>query len=209
MIHKQNKNTQGDTLQVVETEKPPDDVKVHVLPMDDSETQDDIVTSVTVPEETESGVTVAEQAEMSEDSHDIKDGGININSGDVQDASVCSSETDTVNVAKADAVQLVQSDESFKSENIVMSDVVLSVDDDPKTAQCTVQFADEADVCKDTSSNLDDTLDISEKIDDEESGKHVLGSEVPLCNQDSFQCTPPCSQIPQVDPYSRKRKSHR
>ena len=79
-----NKNTQGDTLQVVETEKPPDDVKVHVPPMDDSKTQDDIVTGVTVPEETESGVTVAEQADMSGDSHDKKDGGIHINSGDVQ-----------------------------------------------------------------------------------------------------------------------------
>ena len=36
----QIKNTQGDTLQVVETKKPTDDVKVHVHPMNGSETQD-------------------------------------------------------------------------------------------------------------------------------------------------------------------------
>ena len=127
----------------------------------------------------------------------------------MQDASVCSSETETVNVAEADAVQLVQSDESYKSENTVMSYVVLSVDDDHKTSQHTVQFADEVDVCKDTSPNLDDTLDIPEKVDDEESGKCVLGDEVSLWDQDGFQCTPPCSQIPWVDPYARKRKSYR
>ena len=146
---------------------------------------------------------------MSEDNHDIKDGGIYINSGDVQDASICSSGTETVNVAKADAVQLVQSDESSNFENTVMSDVVLSVDDDHKTSQHTVQFADEVDVCKDTSPNLDDTLDIPEKVDDEESGKHVLGGEVPLWDQDGLQSTSPCSQIPWVDPYTTKRKSYR
>ena len=127
----------------------------------------------------------------------------------MQDASVCSLETVTVNVAKADAVQLVQSDESSNFENTVMSDVVLSVDDDHKTSQCTVQFTDEVDVCKDTSPNLDDTLDIPEKVDDEESGKCVLGGHVPLWDQDGFQCTPSCSQIPWVDPYARKRKSYR
>ena len=124
----------------------------------------------------------------------------------MQDASVCSSKTETVNVAKADAVV---SDKSSKSENTAMSDVVLSVDDYHKTSQCTVQFADEVDVCKDTSPNLDDTLDIPEKVDDEESGKRVLGGELPVWDQDGFQCTPPCSQIPQVDPYARKRKSYR
>ena len=78
----QNKNTQGDTLQVVETEKPPDDVKVNVPPMDGSETQDEPTTGITVPVETDTSVTVAEemdmvvivpeQPDMSEDSDDIR-----------------------------------------------------------------------------------------------------------------------------------------
>ena len=57
----QNKNTQGDTLQVVETEKPPDDVKAHVPPMDCSETQDEPTKDITVPVETDTGVAVAEE----------------------------------------------------------------------------------------------------------------------------------------------------
>ena len=61
-----------------------------------------------------------------------------------------------------------------------MSDVVLSYDDDPKTAEHTVQFADEVDVIKETSPNLDNTFHIPIKVDDEESGSHVLGSKVPL-----------------------------
>ena len=158
--------------------------------------------NLTVPENV-MDVTVPEQSEVSEDSHEKKDETVYVKCENIvatQDASV--SKCEIVNTHE-------ESDESFKFENTAMSDVVLAHVDDHKTPENTVQFPDEVDVFKETSQNLDDTFHIPIKDDDEESGCHVLGGEVPLCDQDGFECTPPCSQIPQVDPYARKRKSYR
>ena len=93
-----------------------------------------------------------------------------------------------------------------------MYNVVLSVDDNDKTAEATakatVSFVDEIDVFN--KSSEDNNLLIDKNVPDaEKSENKEHGGEVPLCDQDGFQCTPPCSQIPQVNPYARKRQSYR
>ena len=35
------------------------------------------------------------------------------------------------------------------------------------------------------------------------SGESCKGEEIPLEDQEGFECTPPCSQMPCVDPYKR------
>ena len=68
--------------------------------------------------------------------------------------------------------------------------------------------------CIDISPKLDDTLSMSDLVIDESvhgesSGAVIKGGDIPLEDLKEFQCTPPCSQIPQVDPYANKTESHR
>ena len=103
-------------------------------------------------------------------------------------------------------------------ENTVLYDVRLSVDDceKEKTEKQNVTFKDEVNEDIDVSPDvkLDDTLSVNDLFIDESVGSEALGSDVkggdiPLEDQEEFQSTPPCSQIPRVDPYAKQRCSYR
>ena len=104
------------------------------------------------------------------------------------------------------------------TENTVLYDLRLSVDDceKEKTEKRNVTFKDEVNEYIDVSPDikLDDTLSVNDLFIDESVGSEALGSDVkggdiPLEDQEEFQSTPPCSQIPQVDPYAKQRCSYR
>ena len=103
-------------------------------------------------------------------------------------------------------------------ENTVLYDLRLSVDDceKEKTEKRNVTFKDEVNEYIDVSPDvkLDDTLSVNDLFIDESAGSEALGSDVkggdiPLEDQEEFQSTPPCSQIPRVDPYAKQRCSYR
>ena len=104
------------------------------------------------------------------------------------------------------------------TENTVLYDLRLSVDDceKEKTDKRNVTFKDEVNEYIDVSPDvkLDDTLSVNDLFIDESVGSETLGSDVkggdiPLEDQEEFQSTPPCSQIPRVDPYAKQRYSYR
>ena len=104
------------------------------------------------------------------------------------------------------------------TENTVLYDLRLSVDDceKEKTEKRNVTFKDEVNEYIDVSPDvkLDDTLSVNDLFIDESVGSEALGSDVkggdiPLEDQEEFQSTPPCSQIPWVDPYEKQRCSYR
>ena len=104
------------------------------------------------------------------------------------------------------------------TENTVLYDFRLSVDDceKEKTDKQNVTFKDGVNEYIDVSPDikLDDTLSVNDLFIDESVGSEALGSDVkggdiPLEDQEEFQSTPPCSQIPQVDPYEKQRCSYR
>ena len=104
------------------------------------------------------------------------------------------------------------------TENTVLYDLRLSVDDceKEKTEKRNVTFKDEVNEYIDVSPDvkLDDTLSVNDLFIDESVGSETLGSDVkggdiPLEDQEEFQSTPPCSQIPRVDPYAKQRYSYR
>ena len=104
------------------------------------------------------------------------------------------------------------------TENTVLYDLRLSVDDceKEKTEKQNVTFKDEVNEYIDVSPDikLDDTLSVNDLFIDESVGSEALGSDVkggdiPLEDQEEFQSTPPCSQIPRVDPYAKQRCSYR
>ena len=104
------------------------------------------------------------------------------------------------------------------TENTVLYDVRLSVDEceKEKTEKRNVTFKDEVNEYIDVSPDvkLDDTLSVNDLFIDESVGSEALGSDIkggdiPLEDQEEFQSTPPCSQIPQVDPYVKQRCSYR
>ena len=103
-------------------------------------------------------------------------------------------------------------------ENTVLYDLRLSVDDceKEKTEKRNVTFKDEVNEYIDVSPDvkLDDTLSVNDLFIDESTGSEALGSDVkggdiPLEDQEEFQSTPPCLQIPRVDPYVKQRCSYR
>ena len=103
-------------------------------------------------------------------------------------------------------------------ENTVLYDLRLSVDDceKEKTEKRNVTFKDEVNEYIDVSPDvkLDDTLSVNDLFIDEPAGSEALGSDVkggdiPLEDQEEFQSTPPCLQIPRVDPYVKQRCSYR
>ena len=104
------------------------------------------------------------------------------------------------------------------TENTVLYDLRLSVDDceKEKTEKQNVTFKDEVNEYIDVSPEvkLDDTLSVNDLFIDESVGSEALGSDVkggdiPLEDQEEFQSTPPCLQIPRVDPYAKQRCSYR
>ena len=104
------------------------------------------------------------------------------------------------------------------TENTVLYDLRLPVDDceKEKTEKRNVTFKDEVNEYIDVSPDvkLDDTLSVNNLFIDESVGREALGSEVkggdiPLEDQEEFQSTPPCLQIPWVDPYAKQRCSYR
>ena len=104
------------------------------------------------------------------------------------------------------------------TENTVLYDVRLSVDDceKEKTEKRNVTFKDEVNEYIDVSPDikLDDTLSVNDLFIDESVGSEALGSDVkggdiPLEDQEEFKSTPPCSQIPRVDPYTKQRCYYR
>ena len=104
------------------------------------------------------------------------------------------------------------------TENTVLYDLRLSVDDceKEKTEKRNVTFKDEVNEYIDVSPDvkLDDTFSVNDLFIDESVGSETLGSDVkggdiPLEDQEEFQSTPPCLQIPRVDPYVKQRYSYR
>ena len=98
------------------------------------------------------------------------------------------------------------------NKQVCFSEVETKVIKEPSSSECLDDTLEIIDLVIDSSASS--TLCIHDEhppggdvaLDDEDLEDHPPGGDVPLEDRDLFESTPPCSQMPCIDPYKRNHE---